>query len=67
MSLYLNDIFTQPANIAGVPAISVQGGMVDGLPVGLQFTASHMQEETLLRVSHAYEQATEWHHLRPNI
>jgi aspartyl-tRNA(Asn)/glutamyl-tRNA(Gln) amidotransferase subunit A len=67
MSMYLNDIFTQPANIAGVPAISVQGGMVDGLPVGLQFTASHMQESTLLRVAHAYEQATEWHRLRPNI
>ena len=67
MSMYLNDILTQPANIAGVPAISVQGGMVDGLPVGLQFTASHMQESTLLRVAHAYEQATEWHRLRPNI
>jgi aspartyl-tRNA(Asn)/glutamyl-tRNA(Gln) amidotransferase subunit A len=67
MAMYLNDIFTQPANIAGVPAVSVQGGMVDGLPVGLQFTASHMQEETLLRVAHAYEQATKWHRLRPNI
>jgi aspartyl-tRNA(Asn)/glutamyl-tRNA(Gln) amidotransferase subunit A len=67
MAMYLNDIFTQPANISGVPAISVPGGMVDGLPVGLQFTASHMQEETLLRVAHAYEQATEWHSLRPNI
>ncbi len=67
MSMYLNDIFTQPANIAGLPAISVPGGMVDGLPVGLQFTASHMQEEKLLRVAHAYEQATEWHTLRPNL
>ena len=67
MAMYLNDIFTQPANIAGVPAISVQGGMVDGLPVGLQFTASHMQEEKLLRIAHAYEQATEWHRLRPKI
>jgi len=65
MSMYLNDIFTQPANIAGLPAISVPGGMVDGLPVGLQFTASHMQEEKLLRVAHAYEQATEWHRHRP--
>ena len=67
MSMYLNDIFTQPANIAGLPAISVPGGMVDGLPVGLQLTASHMQEETLLRVAHAYEQATEWHTLRPTL
>jgi aspartyl-tRNA(Asn)/glutamyl-tRNA(Gln) amidotransferase subunit A len=67
MSMYLNDIFTQPANIAGLPAISVPGGMVDGLPVGLQFTASHMQEEKLLRVAHAYEQATEWHRHRPDL
>jgi aspartyl-tRNA(Asn)/glutamyl-tRNA(Gln) amidotransferase subunit A len=67
ISMYLNDIFTQPANIAGLPAISVQGGMVDGLPVGLQFTASHLQEETLLRAAHAYEQATEWHRHRPDL
>lgn len=67
MSMYLNDIFTQPANIAGLPAISVPGGMVDGLPVGLQLTASHLQEEKLLRAAHAYEQATEWHTLRPNL
>ena len=67
MSMYLNDIFTQPANIAGLPAISVPGGLVDGLPVGLQLTASHMQEEKLLRAAHAYEQATEWHRLRPDL
>jgi aspartyl-tRNA(Asn)/glutamyl-tRNA(Gln) amidotransferase subunit A len=67
MSMYLNDIFTQPANIAGLPAMSVPGGMVDGLPVGLQLTASHMQEEKLLRVAHAYEQATEWHRHRPDL
>ncbi len=67
MTMYLNDIFTQPANIAGLPAISVQGGMVDGLPVGLQFMANHMQEKILLRAAHAYEQSTEWHFLRPNL
>ena len=67
IQMYLNDIFTQPANIAGLPAISVPGGMVDGLPVGLQVTANHLQEETMLRVAHAYEQATEWHTLRPDL
>ncbi len=65
--MYLNDVFTQPANIAGIPAISVPAGLVDGLPVGVQFMAGHLKEETLLRVAHAYEQATEWHRLRPDL
>ena len=67
IQMYLNDIFTQPANIAGIPAISLPGGMANGLPVGLQLMAGHMGEETLFRVAHAYEQATEWHTLRPEI
>ena len=65
--MYLNDVFTQPANIAGIPAISIPAGMSDGLPVGLQFMASHLQEEKLLRVAHAYEQATDWHTLHPDL
>ena len=65
--MYLNDVFTQPANIAGIPAISVPAGMSDGLPVGLQFMASHLQEEKLLRAAHAYEQATDWHTLQPDL
>ena len=67
VQMYLNDIFTQPANIAGIPAISVQGGMSGCMPVGLQLMAPHMGEETLLRVAHAYEQATEWHKMRPDL
>ena len=66
IQMYLNDVFTQPANIAGLPAMSLPGGMVDGLPVGLQLTANHMAEETMLRAAHAYEQATSWHELRPD-
>ena len=67
IQMYLNDIFTQPANIAGIPGISLPGGIVDGLPVGLQIMADHLGEETLLRVAYAYEQATEWRKLRPNL
>ena len=67
VQMYLNDIFTQPANIAGIPGISVPCGIADGLPVGLQIMAGHLREETLLRVAYAYEQATEWHTLRPEI
>ena len=67
IQMYLNDIFTIPANIAGVPAISLPCGMVDGLPVGLQIMARHLGEEALFRVAYAYEQATDWHKLRPKL
>ena len=67
LQMYLNDIFTIPANIAGIPGISLPCGMVDGLPVGLQIMAGHLGEETLFRVAYAYEQATEWHKLRPEL
>ena len=65
--MYLNDIFTQPANIAGIPAISLPGGMVNRLPVGLQIMAPRLGEETLLRAAYAYEQATPWHEMKPEL
>ena len=61
VQMYLNDIFTQPANIAGIPAISVPCGVADGLPIGLQIMTNHMAEDTLLQLAYAYEQATSWH------
>ncbi|MBM3948765.1 MAG: Asp-tRNA(Asn)/Glu-tRNA(Gln) amidotransferase subunit GatA [SAR202 cluster bacterium] len=67
IQMYLNDVFTIPVNIAGIPAISVPAGFVDGLPVGLQFMAKHLGEETLLRAAYAYEQATEWHKHKPKL
>ena len=57
MAMYLNDIFTIPANLAGVPAISVPCGLDEaGLPVGLQLTAPVLEEAILFRVGHALEQ-----------
>ncbi len=70
LSMYLSDICTLPANIAGVPGISIPAGFVDGLqaepsgrglPVGLQVIGKHFNEEAVLKVAYAYEQATEWH------
>ena len=59
--MYLNDIFTIPANIAGLPAISVPGGFGEGgMPVGLQFVGQRLDEPTLLRVANAYEQLAHW-------
>ena len=67
VQMYLNDVLTMPANIAGIPAISLPAGMADGLPVGLQLLAAPLREETLFRAAYAYEQATTWHHLRPEL
>jgi aspartyl-tRNA(Asn)/glutamyl-tRNA(Gln) amidotransferase subunit A len=56
MAMYLNDIFTIPANLAGVPAISIPSGLDDaGLPVGVQLTAHALDEPTLFRAAHALE------------
>jgi aspartyl-tRNA(Asn)/glutamyl-tRNA(Gln) amidotransferase subunit A len=67
LKMYLNDVLTIPANIAGIPAISVPGGNVGGLPVGLPFLAPHMGEELLFHVAYAYENATSWHKMYPKI
>ena len=66
--MYLNDVFTIPANIAGLPALSIPAGFGQAdMPVGLQFIAKSWDEATLFRGAHAYEQATDWHTRRPAI
>ena len=67
VQMYLSDVLTLPANIAGIPGISVPSGLVDGMPVGFQVLAAPLHEETMLRVAYAYEQATDWHKLRPDL
>ncbi|MBI4310040.1 MAG: Asp-tRNA(Asn)/Glu-tRNA(Gln) amidotransferase subunit GatA [Candidatus Omnitrophica bacterium] len=68
LSMYLSDIYTIPANLAGIPAISVPCGFSDtGLPIGLQLMAKAFDEEMLLRVSYTYEQNTEWHLKKPRL
>jgi aspartyl-tRNA(Asn)/glutamyl-tRNA(Gln) amidotransferase subunit A len=57
--------FMVPANLAGLPAISVPCGFVDGLPVGLQITGRPFDEASVLQAAHAYEQTTDWHTRRP--
>jgi aspartyl-tRNA(Asn)/glutamyl-tRNA(Gln) amidotransferase subunit A len=65
LAMYQSDVGTIPANLAGLPAISVPCGLVDGLPVGLQMIAGLFEEATLLRAAHAYEQAAGFSPLRP--
>jgi aspartyl-tRNA(Asn)/glutamyl-tRNA(Gln) amidotransferase subunit A len=63
--MYLADVFTIPANMAGIPGISIPCGFSDGLPVGLQFLGKAFDERTVLSVAHAYEQSTDWHTSEP--
>ena len=64
LAMYLNDLFTIPTSLAGLPGISVPAGLVDGLPVGLQIIGRALDEANVLRIAHAFEQSTEWHTLR---
>ncbi len=64
LAMYLNDLFTIPTSLAGLPGISVPAGLVDGLPVGLQIIGKVLGEETVLRIAHAFEMSTTWHSLR---
>ena len=61
IQMYLNDIYTIGANLAGLPAMSVPCGFVNDMPVGLHLVGPHFGEETLLRCGHQYQQQTDWH------
>jgi aspartyl-tRNA(Asn)/glutamyl-tRNA(Gln) amidotransferase subunit A len=65
VAMYLNDIYTIAANLAGIPAMSLPCGFVDGLPVGLQLMGNFFDEGRLLNVAHQYQQATDWHTRQP--
>ena len=61
ITMYLNDIYTIGANLAGVPAMSVPCGFAAGLPVGLQIIGPHFAEQRLLHAAHRYQLETDWH------
>jgi aspartyl-tRNA(Asn)/glutamyl-tRNA(Gln) amidotransferase subunit A len=66
LQMYLNDIFTIPVNLAGLPGVSIPGGFTQtGLPIGLQLIGRAFDEATLLRAAHAYQQSTPWHTRKP--
>jgi aspartyl-tRNA(Asn)/glutamyl-tRNA(Gln) amidotransferase subunit A len=64
LAMYLNDLFTIPTSLAGLPGISIPAGMANGLPVGLQIVGKTLDESTVLRIAHAFEQTTDWHKQR---
>jgi aspartyl-tRNA(Asn)/glutamyl-tRNA(Gln) amidotransferase subunit A len=66
IQMYLNDIYTIGANLAGVPAMSIPCGFARDLPVGLQICGPHFAEGRLLNVAHAYQKETDWHRRLPD-
>jgi aspartyl-tRNA(Asn)/glutamyl-tRNA(Gln) amidotransferase subunit A len=68
LAMYLSDIYTITANLAGIPGISIPCGLSrDQLPIGMQLLAAPFAEETLLRTARVFERETEWHLKRPGI
>jgi aspartyl-tRNA(Asn)/glutamyl-tRNA(Gln) amidotransferase subunit A len=68
LTMYLSDIFTLSANLAGIPGLSVPCGFSsEGLPIGLQIMGKHFDEEMLLKVAYGFEQATEFHKQKPKL
>ena len=68
LTMYLSDIFTISANLAGIPGMSVPCGFSkEGLPIGLQLMAKHFNEEMLFKVAYNFEQATDFHQKKPSL
>ncbi len=67
IAMYLSDIFTAPANLAGLPAISVPAGFKQGLPVGMQLLGDYFSEARLLNIAHQFQCHSDWHRRRPEL
>ncbi len=68
LAMYLEDVFTLPANLAGVPGLAFPVGFDrQGLPIGMQVMGAHFQEALLFRMAHAYQLVTGWHEREPNL
>ncbi len=65
ITMYLNDVYVNAVNLAGLPAASIPAGFVNGLPVGLHLIGNFFEEGRLLNVAHRYQQVTDWHRRMP--
>lgn len=66
-TMYRQDVFTVPASLAGLPALSIPCGFAEGLPVGLQLIGAHFAEDRLLSLAEAFQRETDWHRHRPGV
>mgnify|MGYP000886246277 CR=1 FL=1 len=68
LAMYLEDVFTLPINLAGVPGLAFPVGFdANHMPIGMQLLGPHFGEEILFSTAHAYQQITDWHRQRPNL
>lgn len=65
LEMYLSDIYTVTANLAGIPGLTVPSGFINELPVGMQILGPQFSEELLFRIGYAHEQETQWHKEKP--
>ena len=65
IQMYLEDLFTISANLAGLPAMSIPNGNIDNKPIGLQIIGNFLDESTILNFAHMYQKATNWHNYTP--
>ena len=66
IQMYLEDLFTIPANLAGLPALSIPNGFVDSKPIGLQLIGNFLEESKLLQFAHSFQQITDFHLKTPS-
>lgn len=67
LTMYMSDVCTVPINLAGIPALSIPAGFVDGLPVGMQLMGKHFGEGTLYKAAYAFEKNTTFHTVKPSL
>lgn len=65
LQMYLSDMYTIAINLAGLPAMSIPAGFLEGMPVGLQLIGNYFSESRLLNIAHQYQQQTDWHTQAP--
>jgi aspartyl-tRNA(Asn)/glutamyl-tRNA(Gln) amidotransferase subunit A len=63
--MYKEDLLTIPANLAGLPAMSLPNGFSKNLPIGAQFVGNYFSEELLLNIAHKMQEVTDWHKMTP--
>ena len=61
IAMYLSDVYTVSTNLLGLPAMSIPMGFKEEMPLGLQIIGKHFDEKNILKISHLYQQETDWH------